>query len=66
MFEEYSITNPRDFTEYIGFTENEVKDLCDKYGVNYSKMESWYDGHTLHQLHQHQSKKLYRLSYFHP
>ena len=46
MFEEYSMTNPRDFSEYIGFTENEVKNLCDKYGVNYSKMESWYDGYT--------------------
>ena len=46
MFAEYSMTSPRGFAEYIGFTENEVKDLCDKYGVDYTMMESWYDGYT--------------------
>ena len=46
MFAEYSMTSPRVFAEYIGFTEKEVKDLCKKYGVDYTMMESWYDGYT--------------------
>ena len=46
MFAEYSMTSPRGFAEYIGFTDKEVKDLCEKYGVDYTRMESWYDGYT--------------------
>ena len=39
------MTSPRGFAEYIGFTDKEVKDLCEKYGVDYTRMESWYDGY---------------------
>ena len=46
MFAEYSMTSPKMFAEYIGFTEEEVKGLCEKYHVDYNTMESWYDGYT--------------------
>ena len=32
---------------YVGFTENEVKILCDKYGRDYEKVKKWYDGYLL-------------------
>ena len=28
MFTEYSMTNPREMTEFFGFTEREVYELC--------------------------------------
>ena len=46
MFGEYSMTSPKGFEEYIGFTENEVKELCDEYQMDFNTMKSWYDGYT--------------------
>ena len=45
MFTEYSMTAPRFFAEYIGFTETEVQELCERYEVDYDMMQSWYDGY---------------------
>ncbi len=47
MFEEYNMLNPQDFAEFFGFTENEVKELCVKYGVDFNNMKAWYDGYRL-------------------
>lgn len=46
MFMEYSMTTPRIFAEYIGFTEGEVRLLCEQYQVDFDAMKSWYDGYT--------------------
>ena len=35
MFTEYSMTDPGNLAEYFGFTEQEVYDLCEKYGMNF-------------------------------
>ena len=32
---------------YIGFTEEEVKELCEKYQVDFEKVKCWYDGYFL-------------------
>ena len=32
---------------YIGFTENEVKDLCKEYNRDFEKVKRWYDGYLL-------------------
>ena len=31
MFTEYSMTNPREMAEYFGFTETEVRSLCERF-----------------------------------
>lgn len=46
MFDEYSMTSPKAFAEYIGFTEEEVKELCERYQADFEMMKSWYDGYT--------------------
>lgn len=46
-FHEYTIVNPRGFTEYVGFTEKEVKGLCADRKCDFSMMKQWYDGYTL-------------------
>ena len=45
MFIEYSMTEPRQFGSYVGFTEQEVVELCDLNQMDYAKMQSWYDGY---------------------
>ena len=38
MFAEYSMTNPREMTEFFGFTEKEVYELCKQYKRNFDMM----------------------------
>lgn len=45
-FKEYTIVNPRKFAAYVGFTEQEVKNLCSKYNGDFSMMKQWYDGYV--------------------
>jgi hypothetical protein len=45
MFREYSMTNQRNFEEYTGFTEEEVKALCQRFGMDFAEASSWYDGY---------------------
>ena len=47
MFTEYSMTDPGDFAEYFGFTEKEVKELCDEYKMDFEEAKLWYDGYSL-------------------
>ena len=46
MFYEYSMTEPYEYAEFIGFTESEVKGLCEKYNADYDMTKSWYDGYA--------------------
>ncbi|MCQ2193250.1 MAG: ATP-binding protein [Paludibacteraceae bacterium] len=46
-FWEYTMLTPRQFAGHIGFTEEEVKELCDKYGVDYAECLRWYDGYKM-------------------
>ena len=45
MFGEYSMTKPKQFASYFGFTEDEVKELCMKYQMNFLETKVWYDGY---------------------
>lgn len=46
MFDEYSMTDPGEYAEFIGFTQNEVEDLCNQYHVDFEKEKEWYDGYV--------------------
>ena len=47
MFTEISMINARPISEFTGFTEEEVKNICVKYGRDYEETKSWYDGYCL-------------------
>ena len=46
-FMEYTMTNPMDLAQDIGFTEGEVFALCEKFGVDFEQMKEWYNGYNL-------------------
>ena len=46
-FKEYTMIKPRQFAGMIGFTEQEVKALCDQYGTDYDECLRWYDGYRM-------------------
>jgi hypothetical protein len=45
-FKEYTMLEPKKLERYVGFTEAEVKNLCDEYGMNFDEMKRWYDGYS--------------------
>ncbi|MCD8325060.1 MAG: ATP-binding protein [Clostridiales bacterium] len=45
-FREYTMIDPLVLSEYIGFTEPEVRKLCDDSGLPFEMMKQWYDGYS--------------------
>ena len=46
-FQEYSMIDPMNMAGLFGFTEDEVKTLADKHGMDYGELEKWYDGYQI-------------------
>ena len=47
MFTEIAMTNAAPIQEFTGFTENEVRQLCDEYKKDFNEVKRWYDGYTV-------------------
>lgn len=45
-FKEFTMIKPRQFGDYVGFTQKEVEYLCKRYHCDFSKMKQWYDGYS--------------------
>ena len=45
MFDEFSMTNPKQLAEFVGFTETEVRELCTRYEMDFEETRRWYDGY---------------------
>ncbi|MCD8098144.1 MAG: ATP-binding protein [Lachnospiraceae bacterium] len=45
-FREFTMTKPARLAEYVGFTEQEVKKLCEDHGLEFEQMSTWYDGYS--------------------
>ena len=46
-FDEFTMMDASNMAPYIGFTQDEVKDLCRTYQVDFEKVKCWYDGYLL-------------------
>ena len=46
-FDEFTMLDAGVMAPYIGFTEVEVKDLCERYHRDFEKVKYWYDGYLL-------------------
>ena len=47
MFDEYSMTNQYALAEFTGFTEREVRQLCERYHMSFEQTKDWYDGYNV-------------------
>ena len=47
MFTEIAMTNTREYSEFTGFTESEVQELCNEYNMPFDETKRWYDGYNL-------------------
>ncbi len=47
VFREYSMVDAGQFSEFVGFTKEEVKDLCDANNMNFEEVTNYYDGYLM-------------------
>ena len=52
-FEEYTMLDSYPITQYYGFTEEEVKELCEKYDMDFDSMKAWYNGYLIDGMHMY-------------
>ncbi len=45
MFREFSMTEPGEYAPFVGFTEEDVKELCIQFNADFYSMKKWYDGY---------------------
>lgn len=50
-FFEYTMVDSTPITQYFGFTEDEVKALCQEYDMSFSSVKTWYNGYLLDGMH---------------
>ena len=55
-FREFTMLKSRPITQYYGFTEDEVKKLCEKSGRDFDLVKKWYDGYLLGEYHIYNPK----------
>ena len=55
-FEEFTMLDAGALASYIGFTDDEVKQLCKKYDRDYEAVKNWYDGYMLSGKHVYNPK----------
>ncbi|MDY4066671.1 AAA family ATPase, partial [Bullifex sp.] len=55
---EYSMISPKGMAPYMGFTEDEVKKLCDKVNMDFAELKRWYDGYKLNGLEIYSPKSV--------
>ena len=48
-FYEYTMLEPGPLAEFVGFTEQEVKDLCKEQQIDFEQAKKWYDGYCFGQ-----------------
>lgn len=46
-FIEYSMVTPRNLASFYGFTKDEVRVLAQRFGMEFSELEKWYDGYQI-------------------
>ena len=60
-FDEYTMLDPSLLASYVGFTEDEVKDLCKIYHKNFTEVKRWYDGYNLEGYHVYNPRAVINL-----
>lgn len=49
-FREFSMLEPGFLAEYVGFTEKEVKDLCQTNHMDFAEANKWYNGYRFNKI----------------
>lgn len=59
--DEFTMLQPYDLAPFVGFTESEVKALCQRFGRDFEKVKRWYDGYLLNGIQVYNPKAVVSL-----
>ena len=59
-FDEYTMVSSAPITQYYGFTQKEVKDLCEKYDMDFETTKAWYNGYLIDGMHMYNPNSVSR------
>ncbi len=58
-FDEFTMINPMPLESYVGFTQEEVYQICNKYNLDFEEARQWYDGYVFrNNLHIYNPKSV--------
>ncbi|MCR5104618.1 MAG: AAA family ATPase [Eubacterium sp.] len=58
-FTEYTMISPKQLAPYFGFTDDEVKDICDKEpALDINEVRRWYDGYKMNYITPTKARKI--------
>ena len=52
-FSEYTMLDSYPITQYYGFTEDEVKVLCERFDMDFETIRAWYNGYLIDGIHMY-------------
>ena len=52
-FDEYTMLKSKPITEFYGFTEDEVRDLCKEHDMDFDAAKAWYNGYLIDGVHMY-------------
>ena len=52
-FREYTMLKSKPITKYYGFTEDEVKELCKRFDMDFESTKAWYNGYLIDGIHMY-------------
>ena len=58
-FVEYTMIDSDDLTQYYGFTETEVKELCQRFDMDFDSVKKWYDGYKISGIDMYNPNSVY-------
>ena len=60
-FNEFTMLGAGPLAPFIGFSEEEVRSLCEQHNISFINAKRWYDGYTLGDLHLYNPRAIVQL-----
>ncbi len=60
-FNEFTMLGAGPLTPFIGFSEEEVRSLCERHHVSFANARRWYDGYSLGDMHLYNPRAIVQL-----
>ena len=51
--DEFTMLQADELAQYIGFTEDEVRELCKRYDMDFETVRAWYNGYLIDGIHMY-------------
>lgn len=59
-FREFTMIDSKNLTKFYGFTEDDVRGLCEKYNMNFDSVHKWYNGYLINGIHMYNPNSVYQ------